>query len=407
MLLCLILARDLGVYSLRIRLILSHKFNILLESCLYFAKFRGRNHIAGIPAFRLLLRNKFNLYFEDLINEIAEIPMQFVGPMLITGPVMNEEISVPLATFESPLWPSTNRGARVSVVSGGINAVVVDERMSRSVLVEAPSAMESLQFVEQINSRLNELKSVVEATSRFAQFSDLHVQYVANLIYLRLEIKTGDASGHNMVTKAADALLAWILKEYDRLKYVSVSGNYCTDKKVSAVNGILGRGKNVVAEILVPDKICRRYLKTTPKKIVNLNIKKNLIGSIVSGGLRSANAHFANMLLAFYLATGQDAANIIEGSQGFTHAEVRNGDLYFSVTLPNVIVGAVGSGKNLEFVQQNLKKLGCIEKREPGENARRLAVIAAGTVLCGELSLLAALTNEGELMQAHERLERG
>lgn len=320
---------------------------------------------------------------------------------------MNEETSVPLATFESPLWPSTNRGARVSVVSGGIKTVVVDERMSRSVLVEAPSAIESVQIVRQIKSRLTELKKIVESTSRFAMFSDLHAQYVANLIYLRLEMNTGNAAGHNMVTKAADAMLTWVLKEFAQLQYISVSGNYCTDKKVSAVNGILGRGKNVVAEILVPQKICRRYLKTSPEKIVNLNIKKNLIGSIVSGGLRSANAHFANMLLAFYLATGQDAANIIEGSQGFTHAEVRTGDLYFSVTLPNVIVGTVGSGKNREFVRQNLKALGCVEPREPGGNGRRLAVIAAATVLCGELSLLAALTNEGELMQTHERLERG
>lgn len=33
----------------------------------------------------------------------------------------------------------------------------------------------------------------------------------------------------------------------------------------------------------------------------------------MAGGVQSANAHFANMLLAFYLATGQDAANIVEG----------------------------------------------------------------------------------------------
>ncbi|MFC7615498.1 hypothetical protein ACFQV2_20350 [Actinokineospora soli] len=41
-----------------------------------------------------------------------------------------------------------------------------------------------------------------------------------------------------------------------------------------------------------------------------------------------------------------------------------------------------------------------------GDNARRLAVIAAATVLCGELSLLAAQTNPGELMRAHVHLER-
>jgi len=126
----------------------------------------------------------------------------------------------------------------------------------------------------------------------------------------------------------------------------------------------------------------------------------------MAGGLRTANAHFANMLLGFYLATGQDAANIIEGSQGMVHAEVRGQDLYFTVTLPNIIVGTVGSGKTYDFVRENLRMLGCLEEREPGENARRLAIIAAGAVLCGELSLLAAQTNPGELIKSHLKLER-
>lgn len=172
------------------------------------------------------------------------------------------------------------------------------------------------------------------------------------------------------------------------------------------MNGILGRGKYVVAELTVPRDLCERKLLTTPEKVVDLNIKKNLLGTLMAGGLRSANAHFANMLLGFYLATGQDAANIIEGSQGMVHAEVREGDLYFSCTLPNIIVGTVGNGKGLDFVTENLAKLGCSEDVEAGANARRLAQICAATVLCGELSLLAAQTNPGELMQAHLKLER-
>ncbi len=340
------------------------------------------------------------------LTQFAEIPMHSIGPVKIIGPVVDAEIMIPLATFETPLWPSTNRGARIAMRSGGIRAVIVDERMTRSILVEASGIEEALRVISSLEKRQDEIRRVTESTSKFAEFIDTHFQIVANMIFIRLEMRTGDASGHNMVTKAAEALLDWLLDEYDDLKYISISGNYCTDKKVSAVNGILGRGKNVIAEILVPAKICRRYLKTTPQKIVELHIKKNLIGSIVAGGLRTANAHFANMLLAFYLATGQDAANLVEGSQGIVHAEVRNGSLYFSVTLPNIIVGTVGSGKELPFVRENLKIMDCLEDRPPGENARRLAIIAGAAVLCGELSLLGALTNRGELVHAHEKLER-
>lgn len=336
----------------------------------------------------------------------AAIPMRSVGPIKLSGPEVEAELMVPLATYETPLWPSVARGARVSCRSEGISAVVCDERMSRSILLASASARTALDAIDSITARREDVQGVVSATSRFAELIDIHPQQLGNLIYLRLEFNTGDAAGHNMATKAADAVMAWIISEYPGLEYGSISGNYCSDKKVSAVNGILGRGKYVVAEMLVPERICRKLLRAEAEEIEQLNIRKNLIGSTLAGSIRSANAHFANMLLAFYLATGQDAANIVEGSQGITHAEKRGGDLYFSVTLPNLIVGTVGNGKDIGFVAENLRSLGCLQERPSGANSRRLAIVAAATVLCGELSLLAAQTNPGELMRAHQDLER-
>jgi hydroxymethylglutaryl-CoA reductase (NADPH) len=337
----------------------------------------------------------------------AAVPMRLVGPARLAGPEVEGDVLLPLATYESPLWPSVDRGARVSRACGGIRAVVVDERMSRSVVVQAPGAAEAAGVAAALRSRMGDLQEVVAGTSRFARLIDLHTQIAGNLLYIRFECTTGDASGHNMVTQAADALLQWVLREYPALSYVSVSANYCTDKKASAVNGILGRGKYVVAEATLSADVCAKQLKTTPARVAELNLKKNLLGTLLAGGLRSANAHFANMLLGFYLATGQDAANIVEGSQGFVHAEVTaDGGLYFSCTLPNLIVGTVGNGKGLDFVQRNLEALGCTAERPAGANARRLAVICAAAVWCGELSLLAAQTNPGELMRAHVALER-
>lgn len=332
--------------------------------------------------------------------------MRHVGPVKVIGGEVDDELMVPLATYETPLWHSVGRGARVTKLAGGIRATLMDERMSRSILLEASDAGAALQAVNSLKGRMDELNAVVAESSRFARLIDLNVQFVANLIYLRLEFTTGDASGHNMVTHAADRLFPWILQQYPELSYVSISGNFCSDKKATAVNGILGRGKYVVTEVVIPRELCERRLKTTPELMVELNVKKNLIGTLVAGGLRSANAHYANMLLGFYLATGQDAANIVEGSQGMVHAEVRDGDLYFSATLPNLIMGSVGNGKGLDFVEDNLRALGCKEEREPGANARRLAIWCAATVLCGELSLLAAQTNPGELMESHLKLER-
>ncbi|WP_405791572.1 hydroxymethylglutaryl-CoA reductase [Streptomyces sp. NBC_01506] len=340
-------------------------------------------------------------------HAVAGVPMRWVGPLRISGNVATTETQVPLATYESPLWPSVGRGAKVSMLAEqGIAATLVDERMTRSVLVEATDAATAHRAAQSIQARTEELGEVVRASSRYARLIGVRHEITANLLFIRFEFSTGDASGHNMATLASDALLTHLLRVIPGISYGSISGNYCTDKKATAINGILGRGKNVVTELLVPREVVTGVLRTTAARVVELNIRKNLLGTLLAGGIRSANAHFANMLLGFYLATGQDAANIIEGSQGITMAEDRDGDLYFSCTLPNLIVGTVGNGKGLGFVETNLARLGCRAERAPGDNARRLAVIAAATVLCGELSLLAAQTNPGELMHAHVRLER-
>lgn len=151
----------------------------------------------------------------------------------------------------------------------------------------------------------------VGGTSRHAKLVDIHDEIVGNLLFVRFALETGDASGHNMVTRAADALMERILGWDLGLSYGSISGNYCTDKKPSAVNGILGRGRNVACDILIPRELVAKSLRSTPEAITELVIRKNFVGSTIAGALRSANAHFANMLLAIYLATGQDAANIV------------------------------------------------------------------------------------------------
>lgn len=340
----------------------------------------------------------------------AQVPLQWIGPVRVSGNAANDEIEVPLATYETTLFPSVKRGAAVSrLVEGGIRATLLDERMTRSILFDAGSAADAHAAAQRICADLSSLQEVVARTSRFAKLIDVAPEIVGNLLFLRLEFTTGDASGHNMVTLAADALMPYIVEREPALSYGSISGNYCTDKKTSAVNGIRGRGKSVVAEFVIPEEVLRRRLRTSAERMHDLNVRKNLVGGVAAGSLRSANAHYANMLLGFYLATGQDAANIVEGSQGITHTERRGDfgeDLYFSCTIPHLIVGSVGNGKGLDGVTDALERLGCREDREPGENARRLAALAAATVLCGELSLMAAQTNPGELMAAHVQFER-
>lgn len=71
-----------------------------------------------------------------------------------------------------------------------------------------------------------------------------------------------------------------------------MSGNFCTDKKPSAINWIEGRGKSVVAEATIKGEIVEKVLKTTVKAMVRLNTDKNLVGSAMSGSIGWFWFHF-------------------------------------------------------------------------------------------------------------------
>ena len=114
------------------------------------------------------------------------------------------------------------------------------------------------------------------------------------------------------------------------------------------------------------------------------------------------NAHFANIIAAIFLATGQDAAHIVEGSLGITTTDVSDGSLYMSIYLPDLPVGTIGGGTGLPAQSEALRLLGVFGGKD-GANSMKLAEIIGGAVLAGELSLLASLA-EGSLARVHRKL---
>ena len=156
-----------------------------------------------------------------------------------------------------------------------------------------------------------------------------------------------------------------------------------------------------MAEVLVPKAIVSSVLKTTPYKIEEVWKAKCMIGSALSGSL-GFNAHFANVIAALFIATGQDPAHVVEGSNGITTIEVtKNGDLYCSVYLPSLMVGTVGGGTGLSTQKEGLS----IMSVSGTGKVEEFAGIVAGAVLAGEISLLASLA-EGSLARAHQKLVR-
>ncbi len=338
----------------------------------------------------------------------VQVPVGIIGPLKINGEYAEGEFYVPLATTEGALVASVSRGAKAITLSGGAKARILYDGMTRAPLLWTSSVEEALRLVEWVKQNFNEIKAVAESTTRHGKLVDIKPYITGNNVWLRFIYTTGDAMGMNMATIATDKACNYIEENFPgTVKCLALSGNMCVDKKPAIINMLEGRGKIVVAEAVIPRRITLKVLKAEPELIHDINTRKNLLGSARAGAI-AYNAHFANIIAAIFIATGQDVAQVVESSMGYTWTEITsNGDLYISVTLPSLEVGTVGGGTRLPTQREALRILGVEGGGDPpGTNARKFAEIIAATVLAGELNLLAALAAR-QLARAHMNLGRG
>ncbi|GAA5890321.1 hypothetical protein JCM16303_006419 [Sporobolomyces ruberrimus] len=331
------------------------------------------------------------------------IPVGIAGPLRIDGVVL----PIPMATTEGALVASTSRGCKALNVSGGVTTVITQDAMTRGPALGFPSVVQCAAAKRWIDSQEGSdiLKAAFNSTSRFARLKSLKCAMAGRTLFVRFATQTGDAMGMNMISKGTERALDVMMTEhFPEMSIVSLSGNYCTDKKPAAINWIEGRGKSVVAEGIVPGESVKSILKTTVADLVKLNITKNLIGSSMAGSIGGNNAHASNILTAIYLATGQDPAQNVESSNCITLMEAINDgkDLLITCSMPSIEVGTVGGGTILLPQAAMLDLLGVKgpHPTSPGHNAQQLARIICASVMAGELSLMSALA-AGSLVQSH------
>lgn len=343
---------------------------------------------------------------ENVIGYVP-VPLGIAGPLLVDG----ELYHIPMATTEGCLVASTNRGSR-ALLKCGVTSRVVADGMTRGPVVRFPNIVRASEAMAWMQDPENfkEMKENFDLTSRFARLTKIHIRIAGRHLFIRFVATTGDAMGMNMLSKGTEKSLNTVKEHFPDMEILSLSGNFCTDKKPAAVNWIQGRGKSVVCEAVVPADIVTNVLKTSVHALVDVNISKNMIGSAIAGSVGGFNAHAANIVTAIFIATGQDPAQNVGSSNCMTLMEpwgADGSDLYVSCTMPSIEIGTIGGGTGLPAQGACLAMLGVqgAHTDQPGENASRLARIICATVLAGELSLMAALT-AGHLVKSHLRHNR-
>ncbi|KAF7551915.1 hypothetical protein G7Z17_g4663 [Cylindrodendrum hubeiense] len=348
----------------------------------------------------------FGACCENVIGYLP-LPVGVAGPLVIDG----QSYFIPMATTEGVLVASTSRGCKAINSGGGAITVLTADGMTRGPCVTFDTLERAGAAKNWLDSETgqNTMKKAFNSTSRFARLQHMKTALAGTNLYIRFKTTTGDAMGMNMISKGVEHALSVMSNEagFDDMQIISVSGNYCTDKKAAAINWIDGRGKGIVAEAIIPGDVVQKVLKSDVDSLVELNIAKNLIGSAMAGSVGGFNAHAANIVAAIFLATGQDPAQVVESSNCITIMKNLNGALQISVSMPSLEVGTLGGGTILEPQSAMLDMLGVrgSHPTNPGDNARRLARIIGAATLAGELSLCSALA-AGHLVRAHMQHNR-
>ncbi len=332
---------------------------------------------------------------------VAQVPIGLAGPLLVDGEHAQGKFWVPLATVEGTLVASYNRGMKLLKACGGVKTTIVDDKMQRAPSFVFESAREARDFGEWLVEHFDEIAAAAEETTTTGKLVEIDQYAAAKIRYARFNYTTGDAAGQNMTGKATLAACRWILANYEPgVEQFYLESNFATDKKASQINMMRTRGKRIIAEATIPRALMQEHMNTTSEKLFRARLVSQLGGFM--SGVNNNGAHSANAITALFIATGQDAANVAESSAAYVFVELTgDGDYYYSITLPSLIVATYGGGTGLATQRECLELLGCYGT----DGVRKFAEIVAATVLCGELSLGSAIVAE-EWVEAHDQLGR-
>lgn len=366
-----------------------------------------RRWVAGRTGAELAHVGRSSLPAESLRGNVenpigsAQVPLGAAGPLRVNGEYADGVYYVPLATTEGALVRSFERGMLVASRSGGVTARVVLDENAITPVFGFGGLADACAFARSLPELFPEVRRVAESTTRHGRLLRLEPRVVGRDVFVRFCYHTADAHGMNMIMKATDAASRWLMGRAPASRSYVITGA-CGEKRSGAPALAGGKGKTVVAEVVVPTPILRTYLRVTPARMIDM-FHRTLTGQLAYGASASGyNGHLANGLTALFIACGQDVANVANASAGITGFDLTEaGDLYLSVTLPSLTVGTVGGGTHLGTSLECLRMLGCAG---PG-GAPRFAEIVAATALAGELSMGAAIAS-GEMARAHETYGR-
>jgi hydroxymethylglutaryl-CoA reductase (NADPH) len=349
---------------------------------------------------------------QNLVGAVS-VPLGVAGPVPVKmtelksakeEQILDKEVLIPLATTEGALIASIQRGCKAISAIGHSVVTVEQKGMTRAPVFRCKDAESAADFLTWILDQTAVFKKTAQEISQHLVFLNAQGWIEDRLVFIRCRYNTDQAMGMNMVTFAVQKAWDQLSQKKEVEKYgaelLALSGNMCADKKPAQINVLLGRGWWVQAEVFLTDEVLQKVLHVDAQRLVDVHHAKNVVGSRLAGSFAS-NMHIANAAAAFYIATGQDVAHVVDVSQGMTTMRLDEGGVTATVTLPTVPLGVVGGGTWLPAQSEARQMI--LKNGQP--TAAQLAGVLGVAALAGEISGLAALATH-DLARAHRSLGR-
>jgi hydroxymethylglutaryl-CoA reductase (NADPH) len=346
---------------------------------------------------------KNELFKDNIENFIGtiKVPLGIAGPLRMNGLHAQGDFYIPLATTEAALVASISRGISAINQSGGCTAAVVLEGVNRDPCFQFNNLIEAGQFLAWSTTQFENYKAAAEKTTRFGKLFDIKYTLEGRDVHMKCVYTSGDASGQNIVTIATENIVEYIL-ENSPIKPCAhyLEGGMSGDKKGNHSVMTYVRGRRVVAEVTLPPHVVQTTLHVTPQQMIEAT--GVAIRGLTMSGTIGGSCHFSNAITAMSIALGQDPACAAECHVGLGRLELtKEGNMYISVTLPNILVGTVGGGTKLPSQRACLELMGLYGPNK----ANALAEIMGAVLIAGELSLGSAVVS-GDFAKAHKILAR-
>ena len=336
---------------------------------------------------------------ENLIGA-THVPLGIAGPIRVNGQDAKGLFYVPMATTEGAITYTYTRGMHLVSMAGGATTRIVRDEIHISPIFVFEHLDAAQAFTSWLGDHFEEIKSEAEKTTRHGRLLRLEPHIFDRSVVVKFCYATGDAMGLNMINIATEEACHWIVPRVHPEEFF-LRSNFSSVKKISAHNyAVAGFGKTIMADVTIPRGLLKRLFRVSPETMARYCHLSFV--SAAHAGMIGMNGHSANGLTAIFIACGQDVANVVDSQASVSSCEVtKQGDLYVSIKIPNLVVGTVGGGMDLGSQRECLEILDC----HGSGKVRKFSEIVAATILAGEIAVAAAICTE-TFVSAHKKYGR-